>query len=175
MSRVSRARAQRTSLGWLSLKRQASASAGSCALAATSSMHLAPSAVEMATSTTPQHELECTRTRRRRGRRDEAGRQCERETCNMPQARRTNCQHTHRHTHARAACSSLSLSYPVSNFHSVPKNFPCARGGFAFSFSFAFSLCFSFAFGCAGVGPKLGRCLSYNSSTTSLRGERTEN
>lgn len=113
MSRVLQARAQRTSLGWLSLKRQASASAGSCELAATSSMHLAPSAVEMATSTTPQHELECTRTRRRqgkRGRRGEAGRQCERETCNMPQARRTNCQHTHTQTHARAACLVVVVS-----------------------------------------------------------------
>lgn len=101
MSRVSRARAQRASLGCLSLKRQASASAGSCELAATSSMHLAPSAVEMATSTTPQHELECTRTRRRQGEARQGGkpgRQCERETCNMPQARRTNCQHTHTRT-----------------------------------------------------------------------------
>lgn len=103
MSRVSQARAQRASLGCHSLKRQASASAGSCALAATSSMHLAPSAVEMATSTTPQHELECTRTRRRQGRRGKAGRQCERETCNMPQARRTNCQHTQTQAHTRTS------------------------------------------------------------------------
>lgn len=113
MSRVTRARAQRTSLGCLSLKRQASASAGSCALAATSSMHLAPSAVEMATSTTPQHELECTRTRRRQG---EAGRQCERETCNMPQARRTNCQHTHTGTHTheqRARRCRCRILFPI--------------------------------------------------------------
>lgn len=85
------------------------------------SMHLAPSAVEMAASTTHRNTNLSARAPN-----------AERETCNMPQARqgkarRTNCHNTHTHTHTpshahRERHEQRRLLFPI--FIQYPKNLP---------------------------------------------------
>lgn len=78
------------------------------------SMHLAPSAVEMAASTTHRNTNLSARAPN-----------AERETCNMPQARQGKSyklpQHAHTHTLTHTQREARAASSPVSNFHSVSK------------------------------------------------------